>query len=159
MEHPNARPVAVPHPQDPDLLIGTLADLDRVDELGVDAVVSLCRIGRGQVAPARVRPDRHAQVWLIDSDDPDENPNLYAVLADAARLAQAWRLAGLRVLVHCVAAERRAPSVALAYAGAMGADVEEAAQRIRSLHPGVNARGALWEAAMEVARGLRRDGV
>ena len=157
MEHPAARPLAAPHPDDPDLVIGTLADLERAEELGVDAVISLCRIGRDQVAPDRVRPDRHAQFWLIDSDDPDDNPNLYAVLTDAARLARSWRAAGLRVLVHCVAAERRAPSVALAYAGAVGADVDEAAQRIRNLHAGVHARGVLWETALEVAGRLQGD--
>lgn len=154
MTHPAARPLALPHPCDSEVLIGTLADLDRVDELGVNAVISLCRVGRDQIAPGRVPADRHAQLWLTDSDDPDDNPNRYAVLTNAALLARSWRREGRRVLIHGVAAERRAPSAALAYAGALGADVDEVADRIRNLHPRVNARGELWRAARGVARDL-----
>ncbi|MCA1781534.1 MAG: hypothetical protein ABR500_09480 [Dermatophilaceae bacterium] len=157
MSHPAARPLAAPHPDDPGLLIGTLADLDRAEELDVEAVMSLCRIGKDQVAPGRVPSDRHAHLWLIDSEDADDNPNLYAVLTGAALLARRWRAEGRRVLVHCVAAERRAPSVALVYAGALGADIDEADRRIQDLHPRVHARGLLWEAAKEVARRLQRD--
>jgi ADP-ribosylglycohydrolase/predicted protein tyrosine phosphatase len=157
MEHPAARPLAAPHPDDPELLIGTLVDLDRAQDLGVEAVISLCRIGTEQVAPGAVPPERHAQVWLIDSEDPDDNPNLYAVLADAAMLARTWRMDGRRVLVHCVAAERRALSVALAYAGAVGADLDDTARRLRDLHPRANAHGLLWDAAEEVARQLKAD--
>ena len=54
MGHPAARPLAAPHPDDPELLIGTLVDLDRAQDLGVEAVISLCRIGTGQVAPGGV---------------------------------------------------------------------------------------------------------
>ena len=38
MGHPAARPLAAPHPDDPELLIGTLVDLDRAQDLGVEAV-------------------------------------------------------------------------------------------------------------------------
>ena len=157
VDHVTARPLAVPLPFDDDVLIGTLADLDRVDELGVSAVVTLCRIGRDQVAPGAVRPERHAQLWLVDSDDPDDNPNLYAVLTDAARLTRSWRDEGHRVLIHCVAAQRRAPSAALAYAGAAGAEVDEAARGIPHLYPGVNATARLWRAAADVARELAAE--
>ena len=61
--------------------------------------------------------------------------------------------------MHCVAAERRALSVALAYAGAVGADIDDTARRLADLHPRANAHGLLWDAAEEVARRLRDEGL
>ena len=111
MEHPAARPLAAPHPDDPELLIGTLVDLDRAQDLGVEAVISLCRIGTGQVAPAGVPPERHAQIWLRGSG---RQPQSVCGAHRCSAARPAWRTAGSRVLVHCVAAHRRALSVALA---------------------------------------------
>ncbi|WP_250645995.1 ADP-ribosylglycohydrolase family protein [Propioniciclava coleopterorum] len=109
------RPLGVPHPDDPGVLLGTEADLARCAELGVTAVVSLSRVGVLDLAAAGVGPGRHAEVWLLDSDDPRENADLSWTLADAARTVASLRDAGERVLLHCVAAEHRTPSVALAY--------------------------------------------
>lgn len=79
------------------------------------------------------------------------------MLTDAARLTRSWRDEGHRVLIHCVAAQRRAPSAALAYAGAAGAEVDEAARGIPHLYPGVNATAQLWRAAAGVARELAAE--
>jgi len=141
-------PLAVPHPDDPGVLIGTEADLARCPDLGVTAVVSLCRVGVDDVTAAGVAPGHHAEVWLIDSDDPDANAHLAWTLTDAARTIARLRDAGERVLVHCVAAEHRAPSVALAYSRLLGVDAATAAARIADAvgHP---VTGLLWRTASE----------
>jgi hypothetical protein len=82
---------------------------------GVDAVVSLCRVGEWQ-APAGVRPADHVEVWLLDEPDPERNPHLDLVLADAADAVAALRAEGRTVLLHCVAAHSRTPAVAALYA-------------------------------------------
>jgi ADP-ribosyl-[dinitrogen reductase] hydrolase len=58
---------------------------------------------------------QRVEVWLIDEDDPDANPNLDSILVDLARSIVAWRQEGQRVAIHCVQAERRTPAVAAAY--------------------------------------------
>lgn len=140
------RPLAVAHPDDPGVLIGTEADLARCPQLGVTAVVSLCRVGVDDVAAAVVTPGKHAEVWLIDSEDPDANAHLAWTLTDAARTIAGLRAGGVTVLLHCVAAEHRAPSVALAYSRLLGVDAATAAARIEDAigHP---VTGLLWDTA------------
>lgn len=145
----------VAHPSDPEVLLGTTAALDRVDELGVDAVISLCRIGTDQVAPGRVAADRHAQFWIVDDDDPQVNPNLVDVLGWAATMVRIWREQGLRVLIHCVAAERRTPAVALVYAALAGHDIAETVAGLRAVLPGARMHGRLWESALSLAETIQ----
>jgi protein-tyrosine phosphatase len=78
---------------------------------GVDAVVSLCRVQDSD------RPEGVEQidVRLIDSVDPHANPNLDFVLTDTVRLVEQLRSDGRTVLVHCVAAQSRTPTVAALY--------------------------------------------
>jgi hypothetical protein len=79
---------AVPHPDDPGVLLGAVGAL----RAGVaDAVVSLCRLGRHQ---APVTPDArdHIEVWLVDGQD--ANLDAPAVIADAARAVQTLRSEG-----------------------------------------------------------------
>jgi hypothetical protein len=79
---------AVPHPDDPGVLLGAVGAL----RAGVaDAVVSLCRLGRDQ---APVTPDArdHIEVWLVDGQD--ANLDAPAVIADAARAVQTLRSEG-----------------------------------------------------------------
>ena len=139
------RPLAAPHPDDPGVLLGTEADLARCAELGVTAVVSLSRIGAADRTAAGAAPDRHAEVWLIDSDDPRENADLAWTLRDAARTVAALRAGGHRVLLHCVAAHHRTPAVALAYSTLVGA-APGAAERIEAAI-GHRVDGLLWETA------------
>ena len=96
------------HPHDAGVLLGSIADLDNAP---VDAVVSLCRIGSAQRRAAD-----HLEVWLIDRDEPGANPNLDLVLRDAADAVAAFRAQGKTVLLHCVQAQSRTPSVAALYA-------------------------------------------
>ena len=77
----------------------------------VTAVVSLCQVGREQVPPGI----EHVPFRLIDRPEPDANPNLDFVLTDAAATIAALRDEGHVVLVHCVAAQSRTPTVGIAY--------------------------------------------
>ena len=77
------------------------------DDAPVDAVESLCRIGVEQRRAAD-----HIEVWHIDDAEPDKNPNLDLVLRDAADAVAAFRAQGKTVLLHCVQAQSRTPSVA-----------------------------------------------
>ena len=77
----------------------------------VDAVVSMCRL-----TDEDMRHDMpHTEVRLIDSPEPDENPHLDYVLLDTVRLVEQLRAEGRTVLVHCVAAYSRTPTVAALY--------------------------------------------
>ena len=110
----------VTHPYDEEVLLGTHA----ADGHDATAVVSLCRVGREQRCfhgASTVVESR-----LMDSEDPSSSPTLHFTLYDAADAVRALRAEGHRVLLHCVAAQQRAPSVAVAYAGLLGHDPREA---------------------------------
>lgn len=107
-----ARGRLVAHPHDDRVLLGDAAVLDELPD-GVDAIVSLCRVGRRTPEPGA--PADHVTVWLIDSPNDDANPNLDFVLADAADAVATLRREGKTVLLHCVAAQSRTPTVAAAY--------------------------------------------
>ncbi len=108
------------HPHDPGVLLGSIVDLEEVlasgEGAGVDAIVSLCRIGTAQRRPVRGASADHVEIWLIDRDEPEANPHLDLVLRDAADVIAAFRAEGKTVLLHCVAAQSRTPSVAALYA-------------------------------------------
>src|SRR5262245_15702686 len=83
MEYPgDGRPVTA-HPRDPGVLLSTVDALDDLPSGGT-AVVTLCRLGTGQVPAAGIAPENHLEVWLIDDAAPHNN-NLEFVLDDAAR--------------------------------------------------------------------------
>ena len=139
---------AVPHPHDPGVLLGTFADLHNARNLGVDAVVSLCRVGRDDLRAAGVSPEDHVEMWLVDSELADDNTHLSFVLDDAAAAVQAFRSEGKRVLLHCVAAQQRTPSAAVRYAVRLGIDANVAAEAIVSALPSTRGRGLLWRTAL-----------
>ena len=145
-------PVAVPHPHDPEVLLGTMADLRRVDELGVDAVVSLCRVGSRELARTRVAAADHVESWLVDSDDPAENAHLDFVLDDAAEAVRLLRSERKRVLLHCVAAQHRTPAVAVRYAVRLGHEPTQAAEAVAKALPTTEPTGLLWRTAVEPHR-------
>ena len=111
--YPGAGSLAV-HPHDPAVLLG---GVDRMRDLpdGVDAVVSLCRLGAAEVPAPGVAADDHVEVWLIDSNDPSANPHLEFVIDQAAQAVAALRSEGKVVYLHCVQAHSRTPSVAARY--------------------------------------------
>ena len=108
------RHVLVQHPDDPQVWLGGIGALDRLPD-GVDAVVSLCRLGAAEVPAAGVAPGDHVEVWLVDSADPAQNPHLSFVLHEAAAAVRQLRSEGRTVLLHCVQAQSRTPTVAALY--------------------------------------------
>lgn len=108
----------VRHPHDEGVWIGAVNALDRLPA-DIDAVVSLCRVDDGHrtcVTSHGVRPSDHIEVWLKDSSDPRENPNLEFVMHDAVDAIAQLRSEGRTVYVHCVRAESRTPSISALYA-------------------------------------------
>ncbi len=100
----------VRHPHDDGVWLGDVATLLALPP-GVDVVVSLCRVHDDDL-PVGVE---QIDVRLIDDDGPDANPNLDFVLTDTVRLIEQLRNEGRTVLVHCVAAQSRTPTVAALY--------------------------------------------
>ncbi|MBX9717809.1 MAG: hypothetical protein K2X36_03085, partial [Microbacteriaceae bacterium] len=132
-----------PHPHDPGVLLGSIVDLDESD---ADAVVSLCRIGTAQRRAAD-----HVEVWLIDRDEPEANPNLDLVLRDAVAAIAAFRAEGKTVLLHCVAAQSRTPSVAALYAALhRGVPVEQALADVIAALPAASPKRFLREALTRI---------
>jgi protein-tyrosine phosphatase len=96
-----------------------------VADTHVDAVVSLCRMGSGQV-PAGVE---HVEVPLIDRSG--ANAHLRHLVLDTAAGVAALRAEGKRVLLHCAAGQSRTPAVAAAYLHLrFGYSGEEALRRV-----------------------------
>jgi ADP-ribosyl-[dinitrogen reductase] hydrolase len=107
---PDPTPAFVrPCPGDEGLLLGNRAALPEV--VGeVDAVVSLSRVGSAEV-PAGLE---HHEVWLVDRRDPQANPNLGFVVADAVEAVRTLREEDKRVLLHGAAGRSRLPAIAAA---------------------------------------------
>ncbi|WP_104138800.1 ADP-ribosylglycohydrolase family protein [Arthrobacter sp. ZGTC131] len=125
----------VRHPHDDGVWLGGVSSVARVAELGIDAVVSLCRLGTLDV-PGVAAAD-HATFWVIDSFDAGDNAHPDFVLREAAAAVERYRAEGKTVLLHCVRAESRTPTVAALY-GARVADVSplEALEDVRRMLPG-----------------------
>ena len=134
----------VPHPYDEGVVLGTHATRGH----DVDAVVSMCRVGRHQACFAGATEVVESR--LMDSDAPDANPNLHFALFDAADAIRGLRTEGKRVLLHCVAAEQRTPSVAAAYAVLLGHDPAAVRREVLSVLPDARGHGRLWDAAVEM---------
>ncbi|WDN56204.1 ADP-ribosylglycohydrolase family protein [Streptomyces clavuligerus] len=117
---------AVAHPVDPGVLLGNLAMTDFVGTPPVDAVVSLCRVGQGQIFSGT--DVEHVRVWLVDKEG--ENPNLHFAVDQAARQLLRLRREGKRVFLHCVAGRSRTPAVAAAYSTLLGTDPHTAMEEV-----------------------------
>ncbi len=121
----------VQHPHDDGVWLGNVASL-RALPPGADAVVSLCRVHDDDL-PVGVE---QINVRLIDDGGPDANPNLDFVLTGTVRLIEQLRNEGRAVLVHCVAAVSRTPTVAALYgAHRQGISGEAALQEVTSVLP------------------------
>lgn len=124
-----------------------LAGVDAIDELppGVDAVVSLCRLGSRQVPAVGVSAPDHVEVWLVDSADPVANPHLQFVLDDTREVLGDLRAEGKTVLVHCVQAQSRTPTVAVMHAEAQGIPVDDAVAEVLAALPAASPNPAFLE--------------
>ena len=125
---------AIPHPHDPGVLLG---GYDAVFRGGVDAVVSLCRMGSESLGV------EHVEFRLIDAG-PRENPNLLFLLDDAASTVKALRDEGKTVLLHCVEGRSRTPSVAARYSILLGEDPADVRRTMSWSDPNPE----LWAAAV-----------
>ncbi|WP_306215343.1 ADP-ribosylglycohydrolase family protein [Actinoplanes sp. RD1] len=108
MEAPLPRPLAAAHPDDAGVVLGNL--MTPVE--GIDAVVSLCRVGVRQFAS--VPAENQVQVWLVDQAG--ANANTAFAVDQAARAVAELRDEGHKVLLHCAAGQSRTPAVAARYA-------------------------------------------
>ena len=102
----------------------------------VDAVVSLCRVGRSDLDWLGVPPEDRIEVRLVDQDGDEANPHLSLVMEDAADAVAQFRAEGKRVLLHCVAAQSRTPSVAALYSVRhLGVEPARALQEVCAVLP------------------------
>lgn len=115
--------------------------------------MSLCLIGRTQV-PSDVE---HLTFRLLDEPGAAANPNLDFVLLDAARTVARLRDEGKRVVLHCVAAHSRTPTVGIAYAMLRGVPLAEAYSSVccvlPAARPKAGFRAALARLEEESGRG------
>jgi len=122
------------HPHDNKVLLGGIGVLRQLPP-EVDAVVSLCRL-----ADDDMRLDMpHVEVRLIDRPEHDENPHLDFVLTEAVQAVERLRAEGRTVLVHCVGAYSRTPTVGALY-GARHRNVstEQALRDVQAVLPGAH---------------------
>ena len=77
--------LGIPHPIDPDIVLGTITDLGRVPELDVQAIVSLCALGLDDIPAAGMTARDHIEFWINDEEQ-EEQP--------APRLRPRRRLVG-----------------------------------------------------------------
>jgi ADP-ribosyl-[dinitrogen reductase] hydrolase len=140
--------VLAQHPYDDHVWLGGVDALTSLPD-GVNAVVSLCRLGNTEVPAPGVAASDHVEVWLIDETDPAKNPNLDFVLTDAAAAVAELRDEGRTVLLHCVQAQSRTPAVTALY-GARLTDrtPAETLADIAAVLPHVHPNAAL-QAALE----------
>jgi ADP-ribosyl-[dinitrogen reductase] hydrolase len=131
----------VAHPADDGVVLGTVKTIGH----GCDAVVSLCQRGAAEVPLPGNRAQDHVEVWLMDSENPEDNPNLDFVLADTAAVIADLRTEGRQVLLHCVAAEQRTPTAAAAYAVHLGQGRVDAAANVRAVLHSARGYGLLWD--------------
>ena len=132
---------SIAHPHDPGVILGNAGVLDDLPD-GIDAVVSLCQVGRRR--PTQVEPADHVVVWLVDKDDPADNPNLDLALREAVDVIAALRAEGRTVLLHCAAGQSRTPAVAAAYAVRhLGADPATALDEVCAALPSPAPNSAL----------------
>ena len=125
---------AVRHPYDPQVVLGGVGVLGTLPE-DVDAVVSMCRLGDGDI-----RTDMpHIEVRLIDRSEPEENPHLDFVLLQAVQAVERLRAQGRTVLLHCVGAHSRTPTVAALYGlRRNGVGAEQALHDVLEVLPGAD---------------------
>lgn len=119
------------HPHDDKVLLGGIGVLRHLPA-EVDAVISMCRLTDDDMR--HTLP--HAEVRLIDRSDPDENPHLDYVLLDTVRLLERLRADGHTVLVHCVAAQSRTPTIAALYGARLrGVSTDQAIVEVQDVLP------------------------
>ncbi|MBG6212124.1 ADP-ribosyl-[dinitrogen reductase] hydrolase [Cryobacterium sp. CAN_C3] len=135
----------VRHPHDDGVWLGAVGSLDALPA-EIDAVVSLCRVGTAQI-PDRIHAENRVAVWLIDQAGAGENPNLDFVFADTVDAIAALRAERRTVLVHCVQAMSRTPTIAALYAARhRGVPIDRALRDVMGALPRANPNRAFCDA-------------
>ncbi|MDN5894010.1 MAG: hypothetical protein L0H93_08285, partial [Nocardioides sp.] len=134
----------VAHPFDDRVLLGT----HRARNHGATAAVSAGRVGRQQACLDGASVVVESR--LMDHEDPAANSNLHFTLWDAADAVRGLRREGHTVFLHCVAAEQRTPSIAIAYAVLLGKDIGVARDAVRNALPSTRAHGRVWDAVADL---------
>lgn len=135
-----------PHPYDDGVLLGGIGVLRQLPS-EVGAVVSLCRLADKDM----LTDMPHVEVRLIDRPEFDENPHLDFVLLDAVRMVEQFRRDGLTVLVHCVGAYSRTPTIGALYGARLrGVDTDEALFDVTTALPGANPNRAFRQALQRI---------
>jgi protein-tyrosine phosphatase len=89
-----------------------------------------------------VASENHATFWVVDSPVPGDNAHAGFVLQEAAAAVERYRSEGKTVLLHCVRAESRTPTVAALYgASVAGVSPLEALEDVRRVLPGARPNG------------------
>lgn len=117
--HPGQPVSPVAHPNDSGLLLGDAAGFRQLPAQ-VDAVVALCPLGRRE-EPVGVVPGDQVDVWLLDSDDAADNPNLDHVVTHAVDMLQRLRGEGRTVYLASARGRSRLPLVAAVYGARVAA--------------------------------------
>ena len=121
--------VIVQHPYDEGVWLGDIGALRPLPE-GVDAVVSLYRVGEADLPACAEQID----VRLIDQ--PGVNHHLDFVLLDTVRAVEQLRQDGQIVLIHCVQAQSRTPTIAALYGARLrGVSIAEALADVCGILP------------------------
>ena len=134
------------HPYDPKVVLGGVGVLRNLPD-DVDAVVSMCRL-----RDEDIRTDMpHLEVRLIDRSAHHENPHLDYVLLEAVRAVERLRAQGRTVLVHCVGALSRTPTMGTLYGLRLrGVSAEQALSDVTAVLPGADPNRA-FRAALKRA--------
>ena len=141
---------AATHPHDDGVLLGGIDHLARLPQQ-VEAVVSLCRLGDAQLPTERIAAADHVEVWLVDTNDPGANPHLEFVLADTAEVLADLRAEGKTVLLHCVQAQSRTPTVAALHSVGRGVPLEQALAEVCAALPDAAPNAAFATALQRLA--------
>jgi ADP-ribosyl-[dinitrogen reductase] hydrolase len=142
------------HPYDDGVVLGGIGVLRKLPD-DVDAVVSMCRL-----ADDDMRVDMpHVEVRLIDRPERDENPNLDFVLLDTVRVIEQLRREGRTVLVHCVGAYSRTPTMAALYGARLrSVSIDEALRDVVDVLPGAHPNSAFQKALRRLAAAPKAGG-
>ncbi|MEO6794488.1 MAG: ADP-ribosylglycohydrolase family protein [Mycobacterium sp.] len=136
----------VRHPYDENVVLGGIGVLRRLPD-GVDAVVSMCRLTDEDIR----RNMPHVEVRLIDRAEPDENPQLDYVLLDTVRIVEQLRAEGRTVLLHCVGAYSRTPTMAALYGARLrNVSTDEALRDVKAVLPGAHPNSAFRAALRRI---------
>ncbi|MGB3413227.1 MAG: ADP-ribosylglycohydrolase family protein [Microbacteriaceae bacterium] len=143
----------VQHPHDSQVWLGAVGALEALPD-SVDTVVSLCQIGAKQV------PDHVAErieVILVDAADPSKNAHLDFVLRDTVAAVAALRASGRTVLLHCVQAQSRTPSVAALYSALeLNIPIDQAIAEVNAALPDAQPKQFLGDAIRRIATSATR---